>query len=403
MTAEKKFKTFADLRLISRPQEPPVNRQNLPPTVIEATSNFEEKALSTSTASTPKISGGIRASNNSKNPQLELTENVQQSISPIRDFQKVPNSVTREIMPSGLFKGKSKQVYDYLYSVTRGSVLPIRSIRKSRKEIQKGSGIGSMVTVDAALMHLESIGLIRIRSVVGSVIGNEYEIFTPEESTTVNRTLYSSLPSTYTSIASISRYTSPIQILDDLDVPLSSISSTTETIENKYTSSGAKTLYKTKEENFDDEPSAVFRSFNEKLNEIFKDVTGREVTFSDEQKLTQLGELIAAEFAEAASRTKVVSDPAAFLLTHMRRRLGVRTIKVETPAEKVTRRGTAPTKPIKKEIQLTDDEIQECPDCNGRLLIYPEGPSRGAVMCKHLSLIKAKQEAVNKENKENKE
>jgi hypothetical protein len=162
--------------------------------------------------------------------------------------------------------------------------------------------------------------------------------------------------------------------------------------ENKDTYADAKTFFKTKEEKkFDDEPAAAFRSFSEKLNQGFKELTGREATDSDEAKLAQLGELIAAELMEAAGRTKVVSDPAAFLLTHLRRRLGVRTIKVETAPEKETGKGTVSRKPTKREIHLSDDEIQECPDCQGRLLIYPGGPSKGAVMCKHSQLTKAKQ------------
>jgi hypothetical protein len=43
-----------------------------------------------------------------------------QPISPVRDFTKVANSITREAIPAGIFKGKSKQLYDYLYSATRG-------------------------------------------------------------------------------------------------------------------------------------------------------------------------------------------------------------------------------------------------------------------------------------------
>ena len=166
-----------------------------------------------------------------------------------------------------------------------------------------------------------------------------------------------------------------------------------QTLENKSTYGDTKTLIKTKEEKrIDDEPAAAFRSFSEKLNQGFKELTGREATVSDEQKLAQLGELITAELMEAASRTKVVSDPAAFLLTHLRRRLGVRTIKVETSTEKETGKGTgASTKRTKREIPLTDDEIQECPDCQGRLLIYPGGQGKGAVMCKHSQLTKAKQ------------
>jgi hypothetical protein len=390
MTAEKKFKTFADLRLIPNSDD---KYQKQDSGFSQITQNLIEKEIgATSISSSTSTPNKLKQKNN-------INENTSEAVAPIKDFQKVPNSVTREVLSAGLFKGKSKQVYDYLYSITRGAITPTRTTRKSRKEIQKGSGIGSMVTVDAALAHLESIELIKIRSAVGSLSGNEYEILTPEEALSDPpraRISITSSPST----SSISRSSSPIQILDDLDQPLSSISSITQVIDNKDTYAGSKTFFKTIEEKaIDDEPAAAFRIFAEKLNQGFKGITGREATDSDEQKLAQLGELLAAELMEAASRTKVVSDPAAFLLTHLRRRLGVRSIKVETIREKEMEKGTTLAKPLKKEIQLTDDEIQECPDCNGRLLIYPEGLGKGAIMCKHQQLTKVKQEASKKERK----
>ncbi|HEX8566527.1 MAG TPA: hypothetical protein VF648_12855 [Pyrinomonadaceae bacterium] len=390
MTAEKKFKTFADLRLIPNSDD---KYQKQDSGFSQITQNLIEKEIgATSISSSTSTPNKLKQKNN-------INENTSEAVAPIKDFQKVPNSVTREVLSAGLFKGKSKQVYDYLYSITRGAITPTRTTRKSRKEIQKGSGIGSMVTVDAALAHLESIELIKIRSAVGSLSGNEYEILTPEEALSDPpraRISTTSSPST----SSISRSSSPIQILDDLDQPLSSISSITQVIDNKDTYAGSKTFFKTIEEKaIDDEPAAAFRIFAEKLNQGFKGITGREATDSDEQKLAQLGELLAAELMEAASRTKVVSDPAAFLLTHLRRRLGVRSIKVETIREKEMEKGTTLAKPLKKEIQLTDDEIQECPDCNGRLLIYPEGLGKGAIMCKHQQLTKVKQEASKKERK----
>jgi hypothetical protein len=64
-------------------------------------------------------------------------------------------------------------------------------------------------------------------------------------------------------------------------------------------------------------------------------------------------------------------------------------------SEKKAEKGTT-AKSIKREIALTDDEIQKCPDCKGRLVIYPAGPGKGAVMCKHQPLIKAKQETSTK-------
>ena len=38
-----------------------------------------------------------------------------------------------------------------------------------------------MVTVDAALTHLTKVGLLQISPSVGSLLGNQYEIFAPEE------------------------------------------------------------------------------------------------------------------------------------------------------------------------------------------------------------------------------
>jgi hypothetical protein len=235
------------------------------------------------------------------------------------------------------------------------------------------------------LRHLEQVGLIKRDWQLGDNDGAVYEIFVPDE---LGKSL---LPTTST-------YHLPPSTTSRQNVEYPSYQKLVEggggqVNENKDTSVEAKTLIKTKEEKaIDDEPAAAFRSFSEKLNQGFRELTGREATLSDEAKLAQLGELITAELMEAAARTKVVSDPAAFLLTHLRRRLGVRTIKLETTSEKETGKGTASsTKPSKLEIPLTDDEIQECPDCQGRLLIYPQGQGKGAVMCKHPSLIKAKQ------------
>lgn len=337
-----------------------------------------------------KKDGTTAAASNPSPPAPEL-----HPVSPVNNFTKTPNSVTKIIQAQGLFRGKSKQIYDYLWSVSRGAINPKRVVRKTHGEIKAGAGLGSRNTVLDGLKHLAAIGIIRTVSSVGVNEGNEYEIYTPEELG------FPISPGTtgITGITGTTGYTETTGntgISQNLVIPVLPESGTTgiiETTENKDAYGDAKTFLKTKEEKrIDDEPAAAFRPIFEKLNEVFKDVTGREATSSDEAKLAQLGELIAAEFVEAASRTKVVSDPAAFLLTHLRRRLGVRTIKVETLGEKETGKGNAASaKPTKREIQLTDDEIQECPDCQGRLLIYPGGPSKGAVMCNHQPLIKAKQ------------
>src|SRR5215208_6109602 len=70
-------------------------------------------------------------------------------IAPIRDFSKVANSIHREAVPSGLFKGKSKQLYDCLYSLTRGAIVPTRTVRISRLQLMKKAYIGARVTFES--------------------------------------------------------------------------------------------------------------------------------------------------------------------------------------------------------------------------------------------------------------
>ena len=50
------------------------------------------------------------------------------SIAPARDFTRVANSIVREAVAGGYFTGKSKQLYDCLYTLTRGAIVPKRSV-----------------------------------------------------------------------------------------------------------------------------------------------------------------------------------------------------------------------------------------------------------------------------------
>ena len=76
-----------------------------------------------------------------------------------------------------------------------------------------------MVTVDAAIGHLLKVGLLHVNPAIGSLVGNTYEVFTPEEAST--RT------------PSISSTTSPTQNLVVLDEPESSTTRQTQSVENK--------------------------------------------------------------------------------------------------------------------------------------------------------------------------
>ena len=273
-----KFKTFRDLRTIPK---------------------AEEK----SSASTSSLSSITSPSSISRTTSIARPKKASTEISPVRDFQKVPNSIPRNL---DLFRGKSKQVWDYLWSVSRGAINPTRIVRKSRNEIKKGSALGSMVTVDAAIKHLEQIGLIKKSLHNGSLIGNEYEIFTPEE-----------IVVPHTSYTSIASNTSLAQKVAILDIPESSISSIAQPVENKAILGNANTLLNTNKNN-DDEP---FGRMNETLAKALEKVSGKRPQKSDAAKLNELAELLVMELEIAAARTKSVSNVPAFLTEHLRRRL----------------------------------------------------------------------------------
>ncbi|MGC2239187.1 MAG: hypothetical protein WA584_23730 [Pyrinomonadaceae bacterium] len=293
--SEIKFKTFKDLKSLSN-------------------STINPKSTNTSISSntsTPSISSITSIPNQSDKSEIKSysQKNKKSSlpISPNRDYQKVPNSVTREAIPAGFFRGKSKQVWDYLWSISRGAIIPTRTVSRSRKQIKDGAGLGSLVTVDAAIEHLQAIRLIEVRQSIGSYSGNEYEIFSPEE-----------VQDRYTSISSISSTTSLTQKVDILDIPENSISSITQTQENKPTYADAKTSLKTSTKNDDEKAFAIFA---EKLDEASRKLTGKGTSPVEAEKWGKLAELLILELELAARNTKSITSVPAFLTELLRRRL----------------------------------------------------------------------------------
>ena len=94
------------------------------------------------------------------------------SVAPTRDFTRVPNSIVREAIPAGYFTGKSKQIYDCLYAMTRGAVMPVRSVRISMERLMVKADIGSDRTLRKNLARLEGVGLVTIRQIGGTQGGN---------------------------------------------------------------------------------------------------------------------------------------------------------------------------------------------------------------------------------------
>jgi hypothetical protein len=278
---------------------------------------------------------------------------------------KVANSITREAVPSGLFTGKSKQLYDYLYSLTRGAIVPTRYVRVSREQLMKGASIGSKVTLEQNLRRLMATGLVSMKIIGGIQGGNEYTVFLPEELTPP------STPPSPPSPPSGGQKLAPLAPLE------TSPPSPRLTDENIIGSGDDKTSFKTKEENFDDE---AFAGLNEVLKEIAREATGKSPTKAEQERWREVGEVLKAEFSIAAARTTVSSVPA-FLAEHLRRRLW----KIDKQQAQAEGR-ELPDQPQSKNLL---PQGQTCPDCNNTGWWYPHGTEKGVARCKHANLSDA--------------
>ena len=284
-------------------------------------------------------------------PEFTSPASASLPIAPERDYTKVANSIRREAVPAGLFKGKSKQLYDALYGLTRGAIVPTRKVRIPRPKLMKVAHIGARATFDSNVDHLRAVGLIAVTVLAGEHEGNEYEVFIPEEL---------SMPS-QTSQGSQTSQTSHAQKVDVLVSLETSQTRHTSSVENTGGYDEAKTSFKTNTERADDEAFAGLLAI---LKQTAKKVTGREPSPADRARWKEVAELLATELEVAASRTTVTSAPA-FLAEHLRRRLrktDARQIEREV-GEASSKQPTAAAKP-----ELTAEQIQEQVNLMARLM-----------------------------------
>ncbi|HEX8499521.1 MAG TPA: hypothetical protein VF659_02935 [Pyrinomonadaceae bacterium] len=279
------------------------------------------------------------------------------SIAPERDFTRFANSIIRDALPAGVFAGKRKQLYDFLYSQTRGAVVPKRKIRISKQSLMKGADIGSWVTLRQNLTHLKNAGLLVETVIPGTHEGNEYEVFLPEEiEETPSRGSRGSRPS------------NPLYFLEGLDPLVSRGSRGGLIVENTGTSPEDKTLYKTNK-NIDDEAFAGFLAI---LRRTAAEITGREPSPNEAPRWEEVAEVLVTELRIAAGRTNVSSVPA-FLAEHLRRRLWKKE-KRQIEAEAAEQKASTPA---------SKTDASKCPDCFGTGMCYPEGFDKGVARCTH--------------------
>ena len=332
-----------------------------------------------STPSTPSTdsTGSTDSSSSRRSTPSTPSRQAGPTVAPERDFTRVANSIVRQAVPSGIFGeqgGKAKELYDTLYTLTRGAVTPKRKVRIPKDQLMKKAGIGSEVTLRKNLVRLRDAKLVKESIVPGTHGGNEYEVFLPDE---VGLTLQTgSTPSTP------SRGGNTLSNREGLE-PLDSRGSRPGLSLSASMDSGEpKTSFKTNTENDDDD--AALAGLNAALKNATEEITGRKLSRAEADRWKELADVLIAELKIAAGRTTISSVPA-FLAEHLRRRLWkvdkkqARAEGRELPDETIS---SAPPQ----------EESKECPDCGGSGWWYPEGPERGVIKCKHARLKQTPEE-----------
>jgi hypothetical protein len=291
-----------------------------------------------------------------------------QGAAPARDFTRVANSIVREAVAGGHFKGKSKQLYDYLYSQTRGYITPRYTARLTRTQIMAGAGIGSINTFMSHIAHLKEKGLLAVKFINGTQGGNSYTLYLPEEVGLREPVDQYQVYQVY----------QDHQHQELVGVPVSG-SATGETGQPPLDSvnyTASKTFIKT-EEIIDDESTIALSSLNRIFGEATSNLTGHTPRAGEQEQWAELAEVLVTELKIAAARTTVSSVPS-FLAEHLRRRLW-KVDKHRAQAEG----NNLPDETMKN---MPSEDISKCLDCGGTGWWYPKGMDRGVKKCTHEKL-----------------
>ncbi len=239
------------------------------------------------------------------------------SISPEKDYTKVANSIVRQI-PNGFFVGKSKQMYDYLYSVTRGAIKPTRSVRVTKSALMRGSGIKSTHTFYNNVRHLEAIGLLVTTRIDGEKGGNSYEVMLPEE-----------IKGDLEQLAQLA------QLAQKLPVAVNAVSALTALGSNPI-NTGVSDMPKTSFKDIKTNDDEAFAKFIKKFQAAAEEINGKKLSIRDGENLEKIADLLVLELKIAARRTEGISSVPAFLTEVLRRKLcGTATFRAKHSKVKV--------------------------------------------------------------------
>jgi hypothetical protein len=366
MMSPKKSKPKIERRkpglIITPPPARPVDDSVFNP-FREAKEAEQKKSLETSR--TPPTPPTLRTAPTPPTPSTS-------SAAPARDFTRVANSIVREAVAGGYFTGKSKQLYDCLYTLTRGAIVPKRSVTIPKPELMKRSGIGSERTLLKNVAHLKGIGLVEVGYTDGKHGGNEYTVHLPEE-IGLKAQPTARTPPTPPTTATPRHAPADLPSVPPVESGVGDVGSGAL---DSMSSGESQTSFKTKDRS-DDEPAALARL----LGQAERELTGKNSGRGEQWR--ELGEVLTAELKIAAGRTTISSVPA-FLAEHLRRRLW----KLDKKQAQAEGR-ELPDQVVASE---SSKPRPDCPDCGGSGWWYPDGPERGVMKCAHKNATQTRED-----------
>jgi hypothetical protein len=239
------------------------------------------------------------------------------AIAPQRDFNRRANSIERDALPSGLFPGSSKKLYDAVYARTRGAVTPRLEIQATKRDLMAWSGIRNIKTIETHVRHLVTIGLMTRRGENGDSAGFSYGVRLPEEA---------ELPPSPSPTIPNQHGDPPSGTITDQKTVMergqkTGMGGEGQTVENNSSLASGKTLSKTSTNDDDDHTLTEF------ANTIWQtacELCGGEYPLSDQERerWRELALVLSDELRNAARRAETISSVPAFFAAHLRRRFG---------------------------------------------------------------------------------
>lgn len=320
----KKFRGFADLYAVEKrkQQEAAKNEpEKEQPTPVQKDKvkvpRADKAPLPTTGGESPPVStSGDQSPPLTTTPQLQIRDAVE-SVAPNRDFNKRANSLERDALPSGLFPGTTKKLYDALYLRTRGAVKPSTTVQASRRDLLQWTGIRNLKTIDSHIRYLMASGLIIRHWELGSNEGSFYEVKVPEE---IGRYQYPPLP-TSGGESDLPPVTTSTHYQKTGSGYTQKMGSGGEgyLVENTDSSYFPKTFFKTNTD--DDDYTHTLAEFTKTLARAVRDVCGEDysITEQEQERWQEMASVLVDELKKTVSRTEHVSSVPAFFSAHLRR------------------------------------------------------------------------------------